>query len=295
MSLSDDNRKRLEKAIRECDFAHAEPYLLANAKQTILWSGAAPGSDPEIGGSRAGGEPDLPAGTQWPLGASGVPLTFVMQLKLDDVQGLDPERRMPERGTLFFFAGDYDLTVEHRVLHAAPEQMQGAARQSPPGPTAHDEYGGPFKPRRLVARASLDLPGYAYVDEEATEDEEHGWEEYEDLGFALHAGEPAAVAKMFGYAEGQHGDDEYRAALELFGCESTYYPEEAIDRLTRAFDGDRERALREIAGIVMLAEIDSDSDVGFMWGDAGVLHYFIRAEDLLAGRFDRTTCSFYSS
>ena len=295
MALSAENRKHLEQVIEENDFTHAADYLQRTAKQTIKLSCAGNETYQVIGNSRAAGEPDLPEKAEWPLDSSGIPMTFVLQLNLSELVGLDPEKRLPTEGVLFFFAGDYDSVVEHKVLYASPEQMQGATRQSAPAPTVHEQQDGAYRSHRLDARAGIDLPGYAYVDNDEIEDEEHEWDEYEELGFALEGDKPFATVRMFGYAEGQHGDDEYMAALELFGCESTYYPNEAIERLTQAFDGDQERAEREVADIVMLAEIDSDQDIGFQWGDSGVLHYFIRKEDLLNGNFERTTCSFYSS
>lgn len=295
MSLSEHNRGRLLQAIEEHEFDHARDYLLNSAKQTVALTIAQPETSRHVGSARVAGEPDLPENASWPLDAQGEPLTFVLQLKLDELAGLDPENRLPKEGNLFFFAGYYDSDVEHQVLYASPEEMRTAARRSAPAPTVHEKDDGPFRSYGLTARASLDLPGYGYLDEEAIENEERGWDEYEDLSFALSEETASPIVKMFGYAEGQHGDDEYMAALKLFGCESTYYPNEAIDRLTKAFGGDRERAEREVADMVMLAEIDSDQSVGFLWGDAGVLHYFIRKEDLLQGNFERTYCSFYSS
>ncbi|OWR27155.1 hypothetical protein CDO73_23170 [Saccharibacillus sp. O23] len=295
MSLSEHNRSRLLQAIEQHEFGHAREYLLNSAKQTVSLEIAEPENYRTIGSSRVAGEPDLPEKAPWPSDAQGEPMTFVLQLKLDELQGLDPENRLPEKGNLFFFAGYYDSEIEHRVLYASPEEMRTAARRSAPAPTVHEKDDGPFRSYGLNARASLDLPGYGYLDEEAIENEERGWEEYEDLIFELEEEKASPIVKMFGYAEGQHGDDEYMAALKLFGCESTYDPNEAIERLTQAFGGDRERAEREVSDMVMLAEIDSDQSVGFLWGDAGVLHYFIRGEDLLQGSFERTYCSFYSS
>ena len=295
MALSEENRKYLEQVIEENDFAHAAEYLQRTAKQTIKLSCAGEETYKAVGNSRAAGEPDLPENADWPLDSSGTPMTFVLQLNLGELAGLDPENRLPAEGMLFFFAGDYDSVVEHKVLHASPAEMTGAVRKSAPAPTVHEREDGAYLPHQLSARAAIDLPGYAYADNDEIEDEDHEWDEYEELGFALEGDKPFATVRMFGYAEGQHGDDEYMAALELFGCESTYYPNEAIERLTEALGGDRERAEREVADIVMLAEIDSDQDIGFQWGDSGVLHYFMRKEDLLNGNFERTTCSFYSS
>jgi uncharacterized protein YwqG len=39
---------------------------------------------------------------------------------------------------------------------------------------------------------------------------------------------------------------------------------------------------------VLLAQIDTDDDVGWMWGDAGILYFALRRQDLAAGEFDRT-------
>lgn len=295
MSLNEQNRERLLQAIERHGFAHARDYLLNTAKQTVVLHKTQPENYAEIGNCRVAGEPDLPANVEWPLNDQGVPLTFVLQLDLAQLKNLDPEKRLPENGHLFFFTGYYEMDVEHLVLYATPQDMQTAARRSAPATTVHEEGEEPFRPYRLNASAEVALPGYAYVDEEAIENEDHGWEEYEELGFLLQKEDSHSIVNMFGYAEGQHGDDEYMAALKLFGCDSTYYPDEAIDRLTKALGGDRERAEREVKDMVMLAEIDSDNDVGFLWGDAGVLHYFIRKEDLLQRKFERTYCSFYSS
>jgi len=292
MGLTEHNRSRLEQAIEEHGFAHAADYLRRTIKQTVVWTKTGPEPYAQTGGSRVGGEPDLPDSLAWPVDSDGLLMSFVLQLNLAELQ--DAETRLPADGMLFFFVGDYGLETEHRVLHAAAAEMGSAKRTAAPGKLSFEEDFGPYHPYLLKSGASLQLPSYSYVDEEAVEDDDHGWEEYEEISFSIRGDSKKEVVRMFGYAEGQHGDDEYLAALSLFGCEETYSPDEAIARLTLAL-GSEELARREVADIVMLAEIESDDDIGFMWGDAGVLHYFIRREDLLAGRFDRTYCAYYSS
>jgi uncharacterized protein YwqG len=40
----------------------------------------------------------------------------------------------------------------------------------------------------------------------------------------------------------------------------------------------------------LLLQVDSDDAAGLMWGDAGMLYYWIRDDDLAARRFDRAWC-----
>ncbi|WP_439377317.1 DUF1963 domain-containing protein [Amycolatopsis lexingtonensis] len=42
---------------------------------------------------------------------------------------------------------------------------------------------------------------------------------------------------------------------------------------------------------MLLAQIDSDDKTGMIWGDAGMLYWVIRTDDLEAGRFDRARCT----
>jgi uncharacterized protein YwqG len=38
---------------------------------------------------------------------------------------------------------------------------------------------------------------------------------------------------------------------------------------------------------MLLLQVDTDDEAGWMWGDSGTLYYWIRRPDLAAGRFDR--------
>ena len=67
------------------------------------------------------------------------------------------------------------------------------------------------------------------------------------------------------------------------------------DKLVAFFGGDEQKTDEEIKNIIMLLEIQSSSEVGFQWWDCGVIHFFIRKEDLENKQFDRTYLSLYSS
>ena len=54
------------------------------------------------------GDPDMPADMEYPMmkvdGEEDYPLTFVCQIRCEDIAGLDPEGLLPHDGMLYFFA-----------------------------------------------------------------------------------------------------------------------------------------------------------------------------------------------
>jgi uncharacterized protein YwqG len=43
---------------------------------------------------------------------------------------------------------------------------------------------------------------------------------------------------------------------------------------------------------LLLLQIDTDDEVGWMWGDVGRIYYWIREDDLHGGRFDKVWLAF---
>lgn len=100
---------------------------------------------PPVGGTRLGGEPDLPPDLPWPA-LDGVPLTFAAQLDLGDLQRFASARELPREGLLSFFyepLPDFrdDRIVDHRsrVLHF-PTLAGLERRRTPPGGDPRPEY-----------------------------------------------------------------------------------------------------------------------------------------------------------
>lgn len=85
------------------DFPPPEKQALVNLVRASVRLVPDPTADAaRIGGSRLGGEPDLPVGADWPDGDDG-PLSFVAQVNLGDLVPLLPGEGLPTSGLLSFF------------------------------------------------------------------------------------------------------------------------------------------------------------------------------------------------
>lgn len=70
-------------------------------------AGAGGGAELELGASRLGGQPDLPAGAPWPS-VGGAPMVFLAQVDCTRASMVDGAGLLPRHGWLLFFvAGDY--------------------------------------------------------------------------------------------------------------------------------------------------------------------------------------------
>lgn len=119
-------------------------------------SGPAP-----TGVSRLGGDPDLPPGLDWPSGRGRKPLTFLGQIRLEDISAFSSASVLPRKGWLWFFADTLRASgskVDCAVLHASPK-ASALRRRDPPwdkreNTPAVDVLDG----RALRFRRALSLP-----------------------------------------------------------------------------------------------------------------------------------------
>lgn len=293
--LSKNNLNQLERIVHEYQFEHALEYFKETIRQGIRLSKKEIETYNEIGLSRVGGDPDLPAMVDWPVNSDGTPMTFLAQLRLNELVPYDVSTLLPAKGMLYFFIGidEPAYGIEHKVIYLTEDKLQEARRCASPEVTALEDV---FTGYRVNARSTMEPPNYGYVDYDIVEDDEHDYEQYEELCFELNDENSSDLAVMFGYPSTQHGDCEYEAALHLLtGQKYNYSMDSALEQIADYFKGDSDRAKQEVQDTLLLLALDSDQDVGFCWWDAGELQFYIRKEDLLAGNFANTYCSLYSS
>jgi uncharacterized protein YwqG len=253
--------------------------------------------DPEnlpIGGSRIGGDPDLPASLHWPDGESE-PMSFLLQIRLEDIEPALPHG-MPRSGMLYFFVDDDEnsLHVKHKLLWGG--DLSCLSRRKPQGRTPETEQ------RHGIAGAcslkvihGVDLPIHDNLPLKLYQ-EDSGFEMLQNLENLLRGGgdREAVCGKLFGSFSVQNPVLKNVAALflgrdtelsakahfgELFEIVTTNEQAASVD--PSLLDHEMQRWTR-------LLWLDSNFEVGFNIWDAGSYSVLMRVEDIATHDFERS-------
>ncbi len=227
--------------------------------------------DVAIGGSRLGGDPDLPPTAVWPEWRGRL-LSFVAQIALSELPELF-ETRLPSSGLLSFF---YDVEQEAwgfdpqdrgawRVLWSSEQELEP---RSTPETVPED---GRYQACRLAGTVEMNHAPW-----ESAELDTLGMSQDELFSYAeVVEEEDPPVHRLLGHPEPIQGDMQLEAQLVSNGLycgdESGYEDPRAADLRDGAVDWR------------LLLQIDSDDAAGMMWGDAGRL-YFWMTEDAIERR-----------
>lgn len=236
------------------------------------------------GTSKFGGLPDLPGDVAWPEW-NGEPLAFIAQFRLEEVAPYDLERLLPATGMLYFFYEAQQSTWgdlpgdkgSARVLYYGGDT---ARLRGTPFPETLHEWGRDYPPCRLELSSEASMPGKQsmYIDELNLSDEEldayeglRQWMKGPDEDFAGH--------RLFGYPQAIQGDTMQEECALATGGMSVGSPQ--------AYQTEEAEALKKTAPEwQLLLQVDSDDAAGMMWGDAGIIYYWIKAEDLARRDFE---------
>jgi uncharacterized protein YwqG len=245
------------------------------------------------GSSRLGGLPALPGGTAWPAW-KGVPMSFIAQIRLEDLKDLAPAQSLPQKGLLSFF---YDAAQKTygadpadrggwKVFFFPPAPAEGGGGQlfgsRPTGlAQAKAPAGLPedsrFKPCGLSFSLEWSLPSapeQVLPNLRWTEDQVGRYENF-------YAGIPGAQDRrlphhrMFGWPDQIQDDMQLQCALYANGIASVDDPRAAA--FTRQKDNWQ-----------LLLQLDSDDRTGMRWASYGMLYFWIERNALQQGQFDKT-------
>jgi len=266
------------------ELGHLAPLLSRYEKPSIaFWGGEVP-EGVATHRSKLGGLPLLPSGFEWPRTAAR-PLDFLLQIDCAEVSAIDPHRMLPSSGLLTFF---YDL--ENQPWGFDPKELDGfrVVLLAPEGCVATPL---PSPECQLAQRALSFCPGetlphlgsrdYERLTKEASLSDAE-WDKYFEFLDAYELQfypDGSGRHHFFGHAANIQGDMQTEAQLvtNRFYCgDETGYNDPRAKLLKAGADD-----------WVLLLQLDSDDSAELMWGDMGMLYFWIRQQDLVAQRFDR--------
>jgi hypothetical protein len=209
------------------------------------------------GASRLGGRPDLPDDLVWPR-RDGRPLAFLAQIDLADVARVQPDGPAAA-GHLWFF---YDAKEEPWGFDAS--HAGGSRVLFRPSGTA-------LRPSAAPEDLAETFPLCAL-----------GFEAYEDPPDLDDMEPPAAMDEA--------ASEKYGAVREFLSSGTGGTAHKLLGHADRV-QGPMEPECERLAGAGkwrLLLQLESDHTAGMMWSDMGRLYFWIRDEDLQAGRYDHT-------
>ena len=288
----------------EADFSAALCDFFERVKKPCVGISSAPARAPlDVGVSKLGGRPDVPASFVWPRYTgedyAGVtadrPLSFMAQFDLAQVRPMDTDGLLPETGLLSFF---YEMQTQNWGFDPAD---RGCARvyyfedTSDLAPAAFPEDLAEecrFPEREVTFAPRVTVPGWeecavldGYGELSARFPEEvNDWEKYCDL------------SAEYGAPTNREGTD----ATQLLGwpCEIQGTMERECEMASRGIycgSGPVElppQQKQDIAAAsrdwILLFQMDSvnERDSTLMFGDDGYIYYWVRRQDLAERKFD---------
>ncbi len=230
--------------------------------------------------SKIGGLPNLPEAFAWPHW-KGTPLAFLCQL---DLSALPPESSLPESprtGCLYFFYDQEQSTWgfdpkdkgSWRVLYV-PDNVRDCPQREAP---ERLKKGAIYREKPVMFSLFQTYPDWqdSRVDSLGLTNKQS--DEYITLCSSVFAEGP--LHHLFGYPSPVQGND---MDLECQLVSNGLY---CGDR--SGYEDHRAKELEPgKADWTLLLQLDTDDETQMMWGDGGMLYFWIRNDDLKAGHFE---------
>lgn len=247
-----------------------------------IWTEVEQEENIPISDSKLGGRPDLPKSFTWPE-YEGRHLHFIAQINLKHIDGTQGQIELPRDGIISFFYDaleqpwGFDPMDRGRWKVIYFEDVQGFERMNEPKDILEQ---GSFSTTKISFSRQTNLPPSESlsIDRLRLNDEER--ELYWDLSENVqeHNKSTEFTHKLLGHPDTIQGEMQLECQLVsngLYCGDSTGY------------DDPRKKVLESGAtSWRLLLQIDSEEDIGMMWGDVGRLYFWILEEDLKALNFD---------
>jgi uncharacterized protein YwqG len=230
--------------------------------------------------SKIGGLPNLPSAVPWPQW-KGNPLAFLCQVDLADLPPASALPAFPRAGCLYFFYDQEQSTWgfdpkdkgSWRVLYVPDNARDCPQREAP-----QDLKKSAIRGEKLVTFSLLQIyPGWQDGRVDTLGLTRKQSDEYITLCSSVF--EDGPQHHLFGYPSPiQDNDMDLECQLVSHGLycgdQSGYQ-----DKRRKELEPGR-------SDWTLLLQLDSDDETSMMWGDGGMLYFWIRKDDLKAGRFE---------
>jgi uncharacterized protein YwqG len=245
----------------------------------------------KLGCSRMGGLPDLPPDFEW-VKWRGRSLNFLAQFNCAELSKYDLDRVLPNSGMLYFF---YDLDQQPwgfdpddrggSVVIYSPDCQLLRLANLPAGMSEQEFCLPSFD---LSFKSTLSTPledsvafeqiGFSNAE---SENFDRLWQELLDseTGFeAAQEQESQPIHQLLGFSHNIQGDMQIECQMAANGiyCGDGNSAPQAQDLAEKA------------AEWRLLFQVDSDDDLDIMFGDCGMIYYWIQEAALKEKRFDQT-------
>lgn len=268
--------------------ASLEAAVSTLVKNEILMEVAQETSVPAPYASKIGGKPFLPADFSWPVFTDGDditrPLSFLCQINLADLHPYDRDGLLPDSGMLYFF---YECEAFRWGFD--PEDQGGAqvfyyedATGFSPIPWPEEiakEYVVPEMAVRFTAAPSY--PRYEELEVHSSLDCE--WEDYDAVLEKKGVDLDAESHKLLGYAD--IIQDEMLRECERVTRGLYCGNPESVSAISADMEADIEEGAKDWVLLLQLTTLETE-DWQWMWGDCGMLYFYIKKQDLAAKRFE---------
>jgi len=230
--------------------------------------------------SHFGGDAHLPDGLSWP-GRNGTPLDFLARLSLSELQRAAAVDWLPGSGALLFFydmnnqawgfdPGDRGAWAVVHVPDSSSPPRSGTSQGARKSPIPFRSIGF----RRVTSRPSWERPSVKALNLTDEEMDQYGNVRDQEFG-AL------PQHQVSGFPAPVQGDDMERecqlVSNGLYCGDSTGYNDPRASALGPG-----------AADWRLLFQFDSDDELDIIWGDGGMIYFWVREQDARKGDFSGT-------
>jgi uncharacterized protein YwqG len=231
-----------------------------------------------VGASKIGGRPDLPADIQWTRW-KGKPLAFIAQIQLAELPKAEFLNILPSAGILYFFYSadqetwgfDPNDKGSSNVIYSKSSEIH--RRNFPedlPDEGRYNNCSVTFEPSVTIPDIDSSVFDELHLSREKTD-------RYSE--FSEHATELMELGhRILGHPNQIQGDMQLECQLASHGLycgDGSGYKDPKAQAL-KAGAKDWE----------LLFQVDSDDNAAMMWGDMGMLYYWIPRHELMRKNFD---------